>query len=71
MSISENGEVSVKVDGAHQGPLLARGLTGINSTDSTLEAIQYDISPKDWYSIANDIYIKSLSKCTINKIVMP
>ena len=62
MSISENGETSVKIDGNHQGPLLARGLTGINSTDSTLEAIQYDISPKDWYSIANDIYIKNLTE---------
>jgi hypothetical protein len=62
MSVSETGETSVKIDGNHQGPLLARGLTGINSTDSTLEAIQYDISPKDWYSIANDIYIKNLTE---------
>jgi hypothetical protein len=62
ISISENGEVSVKVDGTHQGPLLARGLTGISSQDSTLEAIKYDVSPKDWYSIANDIYIKNLTE---------
>ena len=62
MSISENGETSVKINGNHQGPLLARGLTGISSTDSTLEAIKYDVSPKDWYSIANDIYIKSLTE---------
>lgn len=62
MSVSETGETSVKIDGNHQGPLLARGLTDITSTDSTLEAIKYDVSPKDWYSIANDIYIKSLTE---------
>ncbi len=62
MSISENGETSVKIDGNHQGPLLARGLTGISSQDSTLEAIKYDVSPKDWYSIANEIYIKNLTE---------
>lgn len=62
ISISENGEASVKINGTHQGPLLARGLTGISSKDSTLEAIKYDVSPKDWYSIANDIYIKNLTE---------
>lgn len=62
MSISDNGEVSVKVNGTHQGPLLARGLTGISSRDSTLEAVKYDISTKDWYLIANDVYIKNLTE---------
>jgi hypothetical protein len=62
MSIADNGDVSVKVNGTHQGPLLARGLTGISSRDSTLEAVKYDISNKDWYSIANEIYIKNLTE---------
>jgi hypothetical protein len=57
MSISENGEVSVKIDGTHQGPLLAKGLNEISSKDSTLEAIKYDISTKDWYSTANEMYL--------------
>jgi hypothetical protein len=62
MSIADNGEASVKVNGTHQGPLLARGLTGISSRDTTLEAVKYDISNKDWYSIANEIYIKNLTE---------
>jgi len=62
MSISEKGEVSVKINGTHQGPLLARGLDDVTSSDSTLEAIKNDISNKDWYSLANEIYLNDLEQ---------
>ena len=62
MSVSEKGEVTVRINGNHQGPLLARGLDGVTSSDSTLEAIKNDISNKDWYSLANEIYSNSLEQ---------
>ena len=62
MSISEKGEVTVKINGTHQGPLLAKGLDGVTSSDSTLEAIKNDISNKDWYSLANEIYLNDLEQ---------
>jgi hypothetical protein len=57
MTTSEKGEVTVKINGTHQGPLLAEGLDQVTGSDSTLEAIKYDISNKDWYSKANELYL--------------
>jgi hypothetical protein len=62
ISYSEKGEVTVKINGSHQGPLLAKGLAGVSERDSTLEAIKNDISNKDWYSIANEIYLNNLEQ---------
>lgn len=62
ISYSEKGEVTVKINGSHQGPLLAKGLAGVSGRDSTLEAIKNDISNKDWYSIANEIYLNNLEQ---------